>query len=57
MSIESAKFIVQRGAEQYNCRGYQLKARLQTGDLLAVQHDYEDECSKWMYDNLDRMNF
>ncbi len=47
MSIESAKFIVQRGASQFYCRGDELKDKLEDGDLMVVQHDSDDEASKW----------
>lgn len=47
MSVETAKFIVQRGADQFMCRGDELIDKLQSGDLMIVQHDNEDEASKW----------
>ena len=49
MSIESAKFIVQRGADQFKCQGDQLRDKLENEDQLAVQHDYDNECSRWKY--------
>ena len=48
MSIRSAKFIVQRGDEQFYCRGDQLKSKLEPGDLMVVQHENEARASKWM---------
>lgn len=47
MSIESAKFIVQRGADQFSCRGDELIDKLQPNDLMVVQHDSDDEASCW----------
>lgn len=47
MAIDTAKFIVQRGDERFSCRGDELRDKLQNGDLIAVQHDYEDEASKY----------
>lgn len=47
MSIESAKFIVQRGAEKFSCRGDELSDKLEDGDLMVVQHNSDDEASKW----------
>ncbi len=47
MSIESAKFIVQRGASQFKCQGDELRDKLEVGDLMVVQHDGDDEASKW----------
>ena len=47
MSIESAKFIIQRGAQQFKCRGDELKDKLEEGDLMVVQHDNENQASKW----------
>lgn len=53
MSIESAKYVVQRGAEQFRCQGDQLSDKLQTGDLLAVQHENETEASKYVWNGPD----
>ena len=49
MSIEDAKFVVQRGSEQFKCKGEELQDKLQTGDLLAVQHSSDGTASKWTY--------
>ena len=53
MTIESAKFIVQRGADQFSCLGDQLKDKLQSGDLLVVQHNADDAASRYVWNNVD----
>lgn len=53
MSIESAKFVVQRGAQQFKCQGDQLGSKLQPGDLVAVQHHIDDTASKYIWDGPD----
>ena len=36
MSIETAKFLVQRNGVQFKCTGSDLNAKLQTGDIMVV---------------------
>lgn len=47
MSIENALFVVQRNGQQLSCKGSELKDKLQDGDLMVVQHENDDEASKW----------
>lgn len=53
MTIETAYFVVQRGSQQFKCLGSELSDKLQTGDLLAVQHNDDKAASKWAYGDVN----
>ena len=45
----NAKYIVQRAGRVNSSQGHQLRDKLKGGDLLVVQHDSDNEASKWEY--------
>ena len=48
MSIETAVFVVQRGTQQFSCKGSDLSDKVETGDLFATQQ-YGDTAGRWRY--------
>lgn len=50
MTIETSKFVVQRGSTQYSCTGSTLVDKLQAGDLLVVRRG--STTYKYSYSNI-----
>ena len=50
MTIETSKFVVQRGSTQYSCTGSTLVDKLQAGDLLVVRRG--STTYKYSYNNI-----